>query len=199
MTILCAFFTAAAAEDLVAKVARGAELQRVIFSRHSSQLGYSRCLSAGRAGKLAAIVAFRGKGAKVQKAELAMTAQASIAFLLETGFFRPRLIISIWVAFKFLTAPCGMSFVFEGAQLKYVVAPLRRHILGCPWIDLRVRRMLALSLVLSKGRTTRVAWPTLVVRDYKKVQADFNNVWRGVLRANICAGSPHLSCTRGRS
>ena len=57
--------------------------------------------------------------------------------------------------------------------------------------------MLALSLVLSKGRTTRVAWPTLGVRDYKKVQADFNNVWRGVLRANICAGSPHLSVQQG--
>ena len=80
LTILCAFFAAAAAEDLVAKVARGAELQRVIFSRHSSQLGYSRCLSAGRAGKLAAIVAFRGRGTKLQYAELVMTAQASIAF-----------------------------------------------------------------------------------------------------------------------
>ena len=57
---VCAF-TAAAAEDLVAKVARGAELQRVIFSRHSLQLDYSRCLSSGRAGKTAAIVAFRGK------------------------------------------------------------------------------------------------------------------------------------------
>ena len=73
------FFTAAAAEDLVAKVARGAELQRVIFSRNPLQFDYSRCLSLGRAGKTAAIVAFRGKGAKLQYTELVMTAQASIA------------------------------------------------------------------------------------------------------------------------
>ena len=77
LTILCAFFTAAAAEDVVSKVARGAELPLVIFSRHSVQLDYSRCLSLGRAGT---IVAFRGKGAKLQYAELVMTAQASIAF-----------------------------------------------------------------------------------------------------------------------
>ena len=69
----------ATAEDLVAKVARGAELQRVLFSRNSLQFDYSRCLSSGRAGKTAAIVAFRGKGAKLQYTELAMTAQASIA------------------------------------------------------------------------------------------------------------------------
>ena len=53
--------------------------------------------------------------------------------------------------------------------------------------------MLALFLVLSKGRTTWVAWPPLGARPYKKVQADYTNVWRGVLRANIVAGSPHLS------
>ena len=84
----------------------------------------------------------------------------------------------------------------RGAQLKSVPALLRRHILGCPWIDLRVRRMLALSLVLSKGRTTWVAWPTLCVRDYNKVQVDYNNVWRGVLRANICAGPPEQILAR---
>ena len=81
LTILCAFFTAAVAEDLVAKVARGADLQRVIFSRHSFQLDYSRCLSSGRSRKTAAVVAFRGKGAKLQYAELVMIAQASIAFV----------------------------------------------------------------------------------------------------------------------
>ena len=73
-------FTAAVAEDLVATVARGAELQRVIFSRPSLQLDYSCCVSSGRAGKTAAMVAFRGKGAKVQYTELVMSAQASIAF-----------------------------------------------------------------------------------------------------------------------
>ena len=52
--------------------------------------------------------------------------------------------------------------------------------------------MLALFLVLSKGRTTWVAWPPLGVRAYKKVQADYNNVWRGVLRANIFAGTPQF-------
>ena len=80
LTILCAFFTAAVAEDLVAKVARGAELQRVIFFSHSLQLDYSLCLSLGRAGKTAAIVAFRGKGAKLHNSELVMSAQAAIAF-----------------------------------------------------------------------------------------------------------------------
>ena len=80
LTILCAFFTAAATEDVVSKVARGAKLPLIIFSRHSVQLDYSRCLSLGRAGTTAAIVAFRGKGAKLQYAELVMTAQASIAF-----------------------------------------------------------------------------------------------------------------------
>ena len=73
-------FTAAAAEDFVAKVAHGAELQRVIFSSQSLQHDYYRCLCSGCAGKIAAIVAFRGKGAKLQCAELVMTAQASIAF-----------------------------------------------------------------------------------------------------------------------
>ena len=53
--------------------------------------------------------------------------------------------------------------------------------------------MIALTLVLSKGRTTWVAWPTLGVRDYEKVQVDYNKVWRGVLRAHMIAGSPHLS------
>ena len=80
LNILCALFTAAAAEDLVAKVARGAELQRVIFFSHSLQLDYSLCVSLGRAGKTAAIVAFRGKGAKLHNSELVMSAQASIAF-----------------------------------------------------------------------------------------------------------------------
>ena len=75
------YFTAAAAEDLVAKVARGAELQRVIFSRHSLQLDYSRCLSSGGAGETAAIVASRGKGAKLQYTEFVMIAEASIAFV----------------------------------------------------------------------------------------------------------------------
>ena len=74
------FFTAAAAEAILAKVARGAELQRVIFSRHSLQLDYSQGLSSGRVGKTAAIGAFRGKCAKLPYAELAMTAQASISF-----------------------------------------------------------------------------------------------------------------------
>ena len=80
LTIRCAFCTAAVAEDLVAQVARGAALQRVIFARHSLQLDYSRCLSWGRAGETAAIVAFRGKGAKLQYTELATHAQASISF-----------------------------------------------------------------------------------------------------------------------
>ena len=81
----------------------------------------------------------------------------------------------------------------RGAQLKFAAAPMRRRILGCPWIDLRVRRMLALSLVLSKGRTTWVAWPPLGVRDYKRFQADYDNVRRGAFHANMFAGSPHLS------
>ena len=73
-------FTAAVAEDLVAQVARVAKLQLVIFSRLSLQLDYYRCLSSGRAGKTAAIVAFRGKGAKLQYTDLVMVAQAPIAF-----------------------------------------------------------------------------------------------------------------------
>ena len=53
--------------------------------------------------------------------------------------------------------------------------------------------MLALSLVLRKGRTTWVAWLPLGFRAYKKVEADYNNVWRGILRANMFAGVPHFS------
>ena len=107
-------FTAAVAEDLVATVARGAELQRVIFSRPSLQLDYSCCVSSGRAGKTAAMVAFRGKGAKVQYAELVMSAQASIAFAGD-GLLSVTLDYKdLGSFFKILTAPCGMSFVFEG-------------------------------------------------------------------------------------
>ena len=116
--------------------------------------------------------------------------------LLETGFFRSHLIISIFGRFQDPNCSLRHEVCVRGVQSKYVVAPLRRHILGCPWIDLRVRRMLALSLVLSKGRTTWVAWPPLGVRDYKKVQADYYIVWRGVLGANICAGPPEQILAR---
>ena len=112
--------------------------------------------------------------------------------LLETGFFPGTLDYKHLGSFQDPNCSLRHELRVRGAQLKSVAASLRRHILGCPWIDLRVRRMLALSLVLSKGRTTWVAWPPLGVRAYKKVQVDYNNVWRGVLRANICAGSPHF-------
>ena len=96
----------------------------MIFSSHSLQLDYSRCLSSGRAGKTAAMVAFRGKGATVQKAELAMTAQASIAFAGDG-------LLSVTPDYKdlgsFQDPNCSLRHELRvrGAQLKYVVAPLR--------------------------------------------------------------------------
>ena len=140
-------FTAAAAEDIVAKVARGAELQRVIFSRHSLQLDYSRCLSSGGAGGTAAIVASRGKGAKLQVAELVMTAQASTAFAGD-GFLPDTLDYKHLGSFQDPNCSLRHELLVRGAQKTYVAAPVRRHILGCPWIDLRVCRMLALCIEL---------------------------------------------------
>ena len=150
------FCTAAAAEDLVAKVARGAELQRVIFSRHSLQLDYSRCLSSGGAGETAAIVASRGKGAKLQYTEFVMIAEASIAFVGDG-------LIPVTPDYKHLGSfqdpNCSLrhELLVRGAQTTYVAAALRRHILGCPWIDLRVCRMLALCIEQRSNYLGRLA------------------------------------------
>ena len=125
-------------------------------------------------------------------AELVMTAQASVAF---AGDGLHPVTPDYKHVGSFQDPNCSLrhELRLRGAQLKYAAVPLRRNILCCPWTDLRVCRMLALSFVLSKGRTTWVAWPPLGVRDYKKVQVDYNNVWRGVLRANMFAGSPRLA------
>ena len=69
-------FTAAAAEAPVAKVARGAEQQRVIFSSRSLQLVYSPCLSLGRAGKLQPLLPSAGEEPNSNTPSW----QASIAF-----------------------------------------------------------------------------------------------------------------------